>query len=140
MSIPRFEASTPTEDISAALMEAGCAVITDVLSTNECEAIRAELAPHLADARVIEDDDPEEFYPGKTRRASALVQHSHLVTDQLIPHPHATNICETTLVPNSEFGYQLHVSAALEVGPGAREQILHAKKILLPTFLSHALT
>ena len=37
-------------------------------------------------------------------------------------------MCERFLIPNSEFGYQLHVTAALEVGPGAREQILHREE------------
>ncbi|MDC1019401.1 phytanoyl-CoA dioxygenase family protein, partial [Pseudomonadales bacterium] len=32
------------------------------------------------------------------------------------------------LLPNGEFGYQLHVTAALEVGPGAREQVLHREE------------
>ena len=31
-------------------------------------------------------------------------------------------------MPNSEFGYQLHVTAALEVGPGARRQELHREE------------
>lgn len=35
------------------------------------------------------------------------------------------DLCDRFLSPNGEFGYQLHVSAALEVGPGAREQVLH---------------
>lgn len=37
-------------------------------------------------------------------------------------------MCNAHLLPNSEFGYQLHVSAALEVGPGAREQVLHREE------------
>ena len=31
-------------------------------------------------------------------------------------------------MPNSEFGYQLHVTVALEVGPGSREQVLHREE------------
>ena len=44
------------------------------------------------------------------------------------PHPISQRICESTLLPNGEFGYQLHVTAALEVGPGARAQILHREE------------
>ena len=37
-------------------------------------------------------------------------------------------MCEHFLLPNSEFGYQLHVSAALNIGPGARAQVLHREE------------
>lgn len=41
---------------------------------------------------------------------------------------HSTQLCDRLLVRNSEFGYQLHVTAAVEVGPDAREQILHREE------------
>ena len=37
-------------------------------------------------------------------------------------------MCNTQLLPNSEHGYQLRVSAALEAGPGAREQVLRREE------------
>ena len=128
MSIPRFSALSPAGDIAEALGEAGCVVVTDVMSEASRGSIRDEMAPHLAKARVIEDDDPEEFYPGRTRRVAALVTRSETVTTQLMVHPITHRICETHLLPNSEFGYQLHVSAVLEVGPGARGQVLHREE------------
>lgn len=128
MSIPQFSIDDSTIDIAAALGEAGCVVVTGVTDNELRQSIREELAPHMANARVIEDDDPEQFYPGHTRRVSALVARSSSVTDHLIAHPLSQGICDTHLLPNCEFGYQLHVSAALEVGPGAREQVLHREE------------
>ena len=125
MSIPQFPVDAPKDEISDALGEAGCAVVTGVMDDNQRRSIREEMAPHMDAARVEQEDDPEEFYPGRTRRVSALITRSPTITDTLITHPISQNVCEKHLLPNSEHGYQLHVSAALEVGPGAREQILH---------------
>ncbi len=128
MSIPRFSSESPASEIAQALGDAGCVVVTDVMSNSLNHSIRSELNAHLAKAPVQEVDDPQEFYPGRTRRVTALVARSKSVTNQLMLHPITRNICETHLLPNSEFGYQLHVSAALEVGPGARGQVLHREE------------
>lgn len=127
MSIPRFSATAPIEQIVEGLEEAGCGVVTDVLGAASRDSIRHELASHMATARVVEDDDPSQFYPGRTRRVTALVARSPTVTDELLAHPLTTAVCDSFLRPNSEHGYQLHVTAALEVGPGARAQILHSE-------------
>ena len=128
MSIPQFSADTSADDIAAALGEAGCAVVAGVMDADLRASIANDLALHMAKARVIEDDDPTRFYPGRTRRVSALVARSPSVTDHLVAHPLSQQVCETHLRPNSEYGLQLHVSAALEVGPGAREQVLHREE------------
>ena len=73
MSIPRFAADARANDIAAALGDAGCVVVTDAMDAELRQSIAGELAPHMAQARVIEDDDLAQFYPGRTRRVSALV-------------------------------------------------------------------
>ncbi len=128
MSIPRYPAGTQASTVSTALEEAGCVVVTGLMDSSLREDIVAELSPHMRDARVIEDDDPEQFYPGKTRRVSALIARSKSITDHLVAHPLTKDVCQSALLPNGEFGFQLHVSAALEVGPGAREQVLHREE------------
>ncbi len=128
MTIPQFSKDADPAEIADAFSAAGCVVVTDVLNEAGRNAIRAELEPHMERARVIQEDDPEEFYPGRTRRVTALVTRSKSVTDRLIAHPVSKNICDSFLLPNGEFGYQLHVTAALEVGPGARSQILHREE------------
>ena len=128
MSIPQFSADASARDITAALGEAGCVVVTGVTDAELRQSITDELAPHMANARFLEEDDPSRFYPARTRRVSALVARSPSVTDHLVAHPLSLEVCETHLLPNSEYGYQLHVSAALEIGPGAREQVLHREE------------
>ena len=128
MSIPQLSIDTPESEIAAALGEAGCVVVTGATDAGLRQAITSELAPHMENARVIDKDDPKAFYPGHTRRISALVARSPSITDNLVAHPLSRHIYETHLVPNSELGCQLHVSAALEVGPGAREQVLHREE------------
>lgn len=125
MSIPVFPADVTLSSFNEALEDVGCAVITDVMDPALRQSITDELAPHMAAARVIDEDDPKEFYPGRTRRVTALIARSPTVTDRLIPHPITKEVCEHFLLPTGEFGYQLHVTAALDVGPGARRQILH---------------
>jgi len=69
---------------------------------------------------------PDAFYPGHTRRVIALVERAEAVRE-LVTHPVSAALCERHLGANCE-RYQLHVTAALEVGPGAREQILHREE------------
>lgn len=128
MPIPIYPASANSEEIADALSSAGCVVVTGLMDPPLRHSISSELAPHMMQARVIDEDDPEAFYPGRTRRITALVERSASITDQLIAHPMARHMCQRFLLPNSEFGYQLHVTAALEVGPGARQQVLHREE------------
>jgi len=124
MKIPRLPAGAAPNEMALALEHAGCLVVTDLLTADARRSVRAELDPLMATARVIDQDDPTQFYPGRTRRTSGLVTHSESV-GRLVLNEHSTSLCDHFLTPNSEFGYQLHVTAALEVGPGARTQVLH---------------
>ena len=126
--VPVFTADAATDDVLAALDEAGCVVITGLLDEALRDQVRRELAPSMASARVDQEEDPEEFYPGKTRRVTALLTRSETITDTLLAHARTMEACDRFLLPNGEFGYQLHVTAALEVGPGARKQILHREE------------
>ena len=125
--IPSFSAQADPSAIGDALDEAGCVVVTDLMEAAALQSITAELAPFMDQAEVSEDD-PEAFYPGKTRRVTALLARSPTVTDAMLPHAISMNLCDRFLLPNGSDGYQLHVTAGLEVGPGAREQILHREE------------
>ena len=124
--IPRCSANEPVETLVAALDEAGCLVVTDACDPVLRKAVTEELAPHM-EAAALAEDDPDDFYPGKTRRVTALVARSESV-GRLVVHPTTKALCDHFLLPNAEFGYQLHVTAALEVGPGSRKQILHREE------------
>jgi hypothetical protein len=109
-----------------ALAEHGCLVVTDLADAATRDAITRELAPHMKQAEVKTDGAAEDFYPDHTRRVSALVARSP-TAGELILHPTVRGLCEGHL-GQGKTAYQLHVTAALEVGPGARAQILHREE------------
>ena len=131
MSVPQLSIKSPISEITEALGEAGCVVVTGVTDANLRQSIKDELAPHMDKSRVIEieKEHSTQFYPGRTRRVAALVARSSTLTDTLVARPLSKQCCEALLLPNGEFGYQLHVTAALEVGPGARSQVLHREGV-----------
>ena len=126
MTIPRFASTARPAEIVDALDDAGCVVVENLLDAADRDAVRAELAPYMARVKVAADD-PKAFYPGLTRRTSALVARSETVR-RMVLDEHTIRLCDHFLKPNGEFGYQLHVTAALEVGPGARAQMLHREE------------
>ena len=123
--IPRFSALEPIQAIAAAFDEHGCVVVTDAVSTETRAQIRGELEPILA-AAPVQRDDPTAFYPGLTRRAVALVVRSQTVRE-LVLHPTSLALASHHLSENCE-RFQLHATAAVEVGPGARPQVLHREE------------
>lgn len=134
MAIPLYTADSSSETIAEGLSEAGCAVVTGCLDDKHRQSVRAELQPHMENTPINEDDDRDDFYPGRTRRITALIARSYTVTETMLTHPVTTDVCQRFLLPNSEFGYQVHVTAALEVGPGARSQVLHREEDSLTFF------
>ena len=126
MDIPTFSINEDSTEIIGSLQESGCVVVTDITNEDSRNKVKEELAPYMA-ISPIDEDDPRQFYPGKTRRMSALIAFSETIGN-LAMDPMSTQICDHFLLPNAQFGYQLHVSAALEVGPGARKQILHREE------------
>ena len=128
MSIPKFSIDDSSDNIVEALSEAGCVVVTGVTDADLRESIRSEMAPYMADAHIQTKDNPDAFYSGFTRRVSALAARSPSITDNLIIHPLSQKICKSHLLSNGEHGWQLHASAVLEVGPGARDQMLHREE------------
>lgn len=124
-TIPSCDADTDRQSMIELLDEAGCLVIEGLAGAEAIEAVRAELAPTMA-AIDAEADDPEDFYPGKTRRAIALMARSPTMR-ALMMNPTIEALCDHHLLGNCD-RYQVHVTAALEVGPGARDQILHREE------------
>ncbi len=80
----------------------------------------------------VEEDEPEDFYPGRTRRIVALAHRSPTVRE-LVMDDHIDALCVRHLHENCD-RHQLHVSAGLEIGPGAREQVLHREEDPFPFF------
>jgi ectoine hydroxylase-related dioxygenase (phytanoyl-CoA dioxygenase family) len=121
--IPIFDISDAQADISNALRRDGCVVVKGVSAVETRDALVAELTAYLEKAEVESQVDPEAFYPGSTKRVTALVARSE-ACHELLMHPTLHSVVDDVLLPNCAH-YQLHVATALVVGPGARKQVLH---------------
>ncbi len=131
-TIPRFTVKDSTREMKEAFIEAGCLVVTDIAGTDTRDALTQELAPYLEEATIKTRDDSKDFYPGQTRRVTALVARSEAVGG-LILDPIVRELCQDWLGEGAN-AYHLHVTAALKVGPGARAQILHREEDPFPFF------
>jgi ectoine hydroxylase-related dioxygenase (phytanoyl-CoA dioxygenase family) len=130
-TIPVCSAGDDPDTMYTALDEAGCLVVRDMVDIETVAAVRRDLDEHMAAAKAA-DDRPGDFYPGLTRRVVALMHRSTTMRD-LMMHPVVTQLGDRHLLENCT-KWQLNVSAALEVGPGAREQVLHREEDLYPYF------
>lgn len=113
------------------LADAGALVVHDMATPEQVAGVRADMAAHL-DAATAAPDNPEDFYPGHTHRVAALM-HRSPVARELMMHPVVEALGDRHLGANCKT-WTLNVSAALEVGPGARDQILHREEDLYPFF------
>ena len=129
--IPSCDVSDDVECMYKLLADAGALVVRGMATAAHLASVRAELAPHLETAEAAADE-PGAFYPGKTRRLTALM-HRSPTARELMMHHVVEAMGERHLGPNCKM-WTLNVSAALEVGPGARDQILHREEDLYPFF------
>jgi ectoine hydroxylase-related dioxygenase (phytanoyl-CoA dioxygenase family) len=127
ISIPRHTATDSLDDMVSALDHAGCLVVTGLADRPARDGLVDELAAHMDATPLETDDDPAAFYPALTQRVTALVARSGQVREMVL-HPIVTAICDHFLRPTAPDGYQLHVTAALNVAPGARAQVLHREE------------
>lgn len=133
-SIPLVSANSSPTDAIAALERDGCVVVTDVLAGSARQAIARELGPHLEKADIktslnekyAADGGPADFYPGNTKRITALAAKSEAFR-ALVTHPLMLSACDAILSPNCA-SYQVHATSALVVGPGATAQMLHREE------------
>jgi len=132
--IPVVASNNPPADVVAALERDGCVIVTGVLDSSARQAIATELGPHLEKADIKKslnekyaaDGGPADFYPGNTRRITALAAKSQAFR-ALVTHPLMLGACDAFLSPNC-VSYQVHATSALVVGPGATVQMLHREE------------
>ena len=130
-AIPECRADEDPDVMYAALDQAGCLVVHGMADGDTRGRVKAELADYVTAAPASEDD-PDDFYPGKTHRVIALMHRSPTMRE-LMMHPVTEQLGDRHLLPNCT-KWQLNVGAALEIGPGARDQILHREEDLFPYF------
>lgn len=119
MTIPRLTAETDAAAVSGALRDHGCVIIDELVPASVCDAVAAELSPHIAATPAGADD----FSGRTTRRTGALLARSEAVR-QMIAHPLVLDAVEATLWPESST-FQLHLTQAITLGPGSPAQALH---------------
>lgn len=129
--IPACGADENPSAMYDALDNAGCLVVHDMVDAETRAAVKTELAGHV-DAAKAAEDDPDAFYAGHTHRVVALMHRSPTLRE-LMMHPTVNQLGDRHLLENCT-KWQLNVSAALEIGPGARDQILHREEDLFPYF------
>lgn len=140
--IPQLDAGAPKEEMARLLEEHGCLVLLNYAEESKRAALEAELRAKMAssrpdpegtlfgDVRIPEDqvkkDGPITPFAGNTYRFTAVAT-NFPAARPFITDPRLLGMCDSHLLPNCE-RYQLHVSAALIVGPGARRQVLHREE------------
>ncbi|MGA0238863.1 MAG: phytanoyl-CoA dioxygenase family protein [Acidimicrobiales bacterium] len=129
--IPSCDAGEDVDRMYDVLADTGVLVVHGMATEDDVAAVRGDLAPYLEET-VAQPDDPDAFYPGLTRRLTALM-HRSPTARELMMHPVVEAMGERHLGPNCKT-WTLNVSAALEVGPGARDQALHREEDLYPFF------
>lgn len=130
-AIPVFDRAHDPDTMYEVLAGAGALVVRDMATTGEIDAVRRELVPYMAEAAATADD-PSDFYPGLTRRVVALM-HRSPTARTLMMHPTVEALGDRHLLGGAK-SWTLNVSAAVEVGPGARDQVLHREEDLYPYF------
>ena len=124
-TIPECHAGDDLDGMYDALDGAGCLVIHEAASAEVTAAIRTQLQEPLEAAKVHQDR-PDDFYAGHTRRITSLMGRSPAALD-LSMDSTISGLADRHLLGNCD-EYQVHVTAALEIGPGAREQVLHREE------------
>lgn len=132
VTIPQCDADAAREDMYAQLDDAGALVVHNMFDPEQQAAVKTELAEHMAGAHVGTETAPEDFYPGHTRRIVAIPHRSPTMRG-LLMHDVVTSLGDAHLGANCT-KWQLNVSAGLEIGPGARDQVLHREEDLYPYF------
>lgn len=133
-SIPVVSAGDSPAKVVACLERDGAVVVSGVFDRSVRDSLLRELAPYLESVdpdaslnkKYAEDGGAADFYPGKTKRITALVARSETFRT-FVTHPLMRSACDAILKPNCVH-YQVHATAALKIGPGAREQVLHREE------------
>ena len=86
---------------------------------------------------IAEEQGEDAFYPGNTKRTTALVAKSE-VARGFVVHPALLALADTNLGPSCN-QVQLSVCSALNIGPGARSQRLHREDGPYPSAMKRVL-
>lgn len=106
-------------DHAAHLLEHGYTIVRNALPAEQINAVRAELAPHLAATPSCEGD----FYGWQTVRLGAVLKKS-TAAHALAIHPVILHLADAALGPHCDW-FQLNLSQVIALHPGQPMQPPH---------------
>lgn len=129
VSLARFRAADPADEIISALQKWGVVLIEDMLSADQLTRINGDLDPHLTQAKPGHDADfmnadLGEFFGPCTRHVTGVVAKSRVFATEILPHPLLRAVCDAILLPGCA-RYQLNLAHVIDRGPGTERQWLH---------------
>src|SRR3954447_6324336 len=117
--VPVLPPDADAEAVSAALRDAGCAVVEGLVDASIMDAIATEVAPYV-DATPYGGD---EFVGVRTRRTGALIARSPSFRP-LATHPLVLASLDQVLGDHAT-SYQSHLTQVIDIGPGEPAQMIH---------------
>lgn len=118
-AIPRFEATATSEEVAVALRDHGVAIVERLAPTEVCDRVADELVAHIA----ATPPGGDEFTGAHTKRTGALLGRSP-GSVEMIAHPLVLDVADAVLW-EKKTTFQLHLTQAITIGPGAEAQYLH---------------
>jgi hypothetical protein len=118
MALQHFARTAPADDIVAAIRRDGAAIVDNVLTRDEMDAVAAELKPWM-DATAF---GPDAFSGRRTKRTGGLVARSQKCRE-LVMHPLVLDTAGKLLGHATSF--QLHLTQVIAIGPGEPAQAIH---------------
>ncbi len=118
MPIEHLPPQVEPGQVAAALERDGCAVIDQLVTSEQRAQVMAELAPHLEATAP----GPDEFSGRNTRRTGSLIARSPSVREFIL-HPLVLGSVDQVL--GHATNYQLHLTQVIAIGPGEPAQAIH---------------
>lgn len=126
--IPRFDASAPAVEVSAALLLHGVVIVEQLIDGSACDQLLSELQPWLEQTPVGADA----FSGVNTRRTGALISRCPSSV-ALVTNPLVLEIVDTVLWPKKTT-FQLHLTQSIAIGPHSPPQFLHRDQWCFDSF------
>ncbi len=124
--VQTVDATESIEKINDIIARDGCIIIKNVLRKPEVKKLSAELRPHFEETENCHGD----FYGYSTKRLSSLVAKS-VSCQNITINPVILGVMDAFLLKTSE-RYQLHLTQAIQIGPGEFRQPLHRDDVMFP--------
>jgi ectoine hydroxylase-related dioxygenase (phytanoyl-CoA dioxygenase family) len=118
MSIQHFPASTSPDEVAAALVQDGVAVVDRMVDPRLMDQVADELRPFIDATR----SGPDDFSGRNTRRTGGLIARSKTCRD-LVMNPLVLDTTRKLL--SKAMSFQLHLTQVIAIGPGQEAQPIH---------------